>query len=142
MRWATSAMNFASSASAAAATSGVWSVTSKPIFAIRSRSSGCFSARDAAACSFSMAARGVPAGALSVQSVSVETFAGQQPRNEVAYPVTLPLGTDAPTRIFASATDSGLGQFRLTPRVEVRLSPEESRLTYRGSVTFSLVSGP
>jgi hypothetical protein len=84
----------------------------------------------------------LPSGALSVHSVVVETFAGQQPRNEVAYPVTLPLGTEAPTRIFASATDSGLGQFRLTPRVEVRLPPEDSGPTYSGSVTLSLVSGP
>jgi hypothetical protein len=79
---------------------------------------------------------------LSVRSVVVETLAGQQPRNEVAYPVTVPLGTDAPTRIFASAPDSGLGRFRLTPRIDVRLPSEGARPSYRGSVTLSLVSGP
>src|SRR5207245_2790582 len=61
------------------------------------------------------------AAALAVEEVDVETRAGRPPTNRIVYPLPVPLADAPPARFVSAAPDSGMGSFRILPRVALVL---------------------
>jgi hypothetical protein len=66
------------------------------------------------------------------------------PTNGISYPVTVPADTAAPTpvKIFNAAADSGMGDFTITPTLQVAIPANTYAGTYSSTMTITIATGP
>jgi hypothetical protein len=66
------------------------------------------------------------------------------PTNAIAYPVTLPAATTAPTavKLYDAAAATGLGPSTVTLTFKLSVPPNAYNGSFSSTWTFSLVSGP
>jgi hypothetical protein len=66
------------------------------------------------------------------------------PTNSVGYPLGVPAGATPPTAVksFDSAANTGMGDFTVTPTVQVAIPANAYAGTYTSTVTLAVVSGP
>jgi hypothetical protein len=66
------------------------------------------------------------------------------PTNSVSYPLGVPAGATAPTAVkfFDAAANTGMGDFTVTPTVQVAIPANAYAGTYTSTVTLAVVSGP
>jgi hypothetical protein len=66
------------------------------------------------------------------------------PANTVAYPVTIPAGTTAPSplTVYSAAAGSGTGGNTLTMQVSVAIPANTFSDTYKSTVTLAIIEGP
>jgi hypothetical protein len=66
------------------------------------------------------------------------------PTNSISYNLAVPAGSSAPTpvKLFNAAANSGLGNFTVTPSVQVAIPANTYAGTYTSTVTLAVVSGP
>ena len=85
-------------------------------------------------------------GASTVTGVSSSCAGGTctNPTNSVGYNLGVPAGAAAPTavKLFNAAADTGLGNFTVTPAVQVAIPANTYAGTYTSTVTLAVVSGP
>ena len=82
--------------------------------------------------------------ALTITGVTVVKNAGKNPTNSIGYPVTVPMGANAPTAVkfYSSAANSGMGKFTITPNVSLDVPADTYAGSYSSTITISIVSGP
>jgi hypothetical protein len=80
----------------------------------------------------------------AVSSVCAGGGTCTNPTNSIAYPLTVPAGSTAPTavKLFNSAVNSGLGDFTLTPNFSLAVPANAYAGSYSSTMTFSMVSAP
>ena len=92
------------------------------------------------------AAKTLPTTATTVTAGSVAATAGtcRLPTNAIAYPVTLPAATTAPTavKLYNAAAATGLGPATVTLAFKLSVPPNAYNGSFSSTWTFSLVSGP
>jgi len=66
------------------------------------------------------------------------------PTNSVTYPLGVPAGATPPTAVkfFNATTNTGMGQFTLTPAVQVAIPADTFAGTYTSTITLAVVAGP
>jgi hypothetical protein len=66
------------------------------------------------------------------------------PANVIAYPLTIPAGSTAPTavKLFDATAGTGMGRFTVTPTISVSVPQNTFAGTYSSTLTFGIVSGP
>ena len=66
------------------------------------------------------------------------------PTNAIGYPLTVPADTVAPAAVkfFNSALNTGMGDFTVTPTLELSIPASTFAGTYNSTVTITIVSGP
>ena len=66
------------------------------------------------------------------------------PTNATGYPLTVPAAAAPPTavKLFNAAANTGLGNFTLTPTVQVAIPANTFAGTYTSTITLAVVSGP
>jgi hypothetical protein len=66
------------------------------------------------------------------------------PTNSIGYPLAVPAGSSAPTavKLFNAAANTGLGNFTVTPTIQVAIPANTYAGTYTSTVTVAVVSGP
>jgi hypothetical protein len=66
------------------------------------------------------------------------------PTNAISYPFTVPAAGTAPTavKLFSAAANTGMGEFNITPTVNVTIPANTYAGTYTSTVTLAIVSGP
>ena len=92
------------------------------------------------------AAKTLPTTATTVTTGSEAATAGtcRLPTNAIAYPVTLPAATTAPTavKLYDAAAATGLGPSTVTLTFKLSVPPNAHSGSFSSTWTFSLVSGP
>jgi hypothetical protein len=85
-------------------------------------------------------------GASTVTGVTSACATGTctNPTNGISYNLAVPAGGTAPTavKLFNAAANSGLGNFTVTPTVQVAIPANTYAGTYTSTVTLAVVSGP
>jgi WxL domain surface cell wall-binding len=66
------------------------------------------------------------------------------PTNSITYPLAVPAAGTAPTavKLFNAAANTGMGNFTVTPTVQVAIPANTYAGTYQSTVTVAVVSGP
>jgi hypothetical protein len=66
------------------------------------------------------------------------------PTNAISYPLTLPADEKPPTavKLFNAAADTGMGDFTLTPTVDVTIPANAYAGTYTSTITLAVASAP
>ncbi len=66
------------------------------------------------------------------------------PTNAIGYPLTVPAGTTAPaaSKFFNAAVNTGMGDFTVTPTLELSIPAATFAGTYTSTVTITIASGP
>jgi WxL domain surface cell wall-binding len=66
------------------------------------------------------------------------------PTNATGYPLTVPAAASPPVavKLFNAAANTGLGNFTLTPTVQVAIPANTFAGTYTSTITLAVVSGP
>jgi hypothetical protein len=84
--------------------------------------------------------------ASSITGVAVTCARGTctAPTNSATYPVVVPAGSGPPTAVsfFSSAASTGMGDFTVTPTVQVSVPANTYVGTYTSTLTITVVSGP
>lgn len=85
--------------------------------------------------------------ASSLTGVTVSCVSGAtctNPTNAITYPLTVPAASTAPTAVkfFNAAANTGMGNFTLTPTINVTIPANAYAGTYTSTVTLAIVSGP
>jgi WxL domain surface cell wall-binding len=96
---------------------------------------------------FNTGTHAIATSASSVASVTSSCVAGgtcTNPTNSIAYPLTIPAGTTAPTavKLFNAALNTGLGRFTITPSINVTIPGNSYAGSYTSTITIAAVSGP
>lgn len=90
--------------------------------------------------------RSLPTTASTITEVTSAATGGittTQPTNAITYPLAVPAGGAAnPVKYFNAAADTGMGEFTLTPTVEVTIPANTYAGTYSSTLTLASVSGP
>ena len=118
-------------------------VTATGTLADLSVTSGCATGwhLDAATTQFVAGQRTLPTNALQVTGVAVQVASGTAPTNGVTYPVAL-VGGGGTSRIFAAANGTGVGNFVLTPKVNLTVPAATYAGQYAATITLTLSAGP
>jgi hypothetical protein len=79
-----------------------------------------------------------------VTAVAAAGTTATAPTNGITYPLTVPAGATAPTAVkyFDAALNTGMGEFTLTPTVQVAIPANAYAGTYSSTLTLASVSGP
>jgi hypothetical protein len=66
------------------------------------------------------------------------------PTNAITYPFGVPAGAGPPAavKMYNAAANTGMGNFTITPTVQVAIPANAFAGTYTSTVTFAIVSGP
>jgi hypothetical protein len=66
------------------------------------------------------------------------------PTNSISYPLAVPAGSGPPTAVkfFNAAANTGMGDFTVTPTVQIDIPANSYAGTYTSTVTLAVVSGP
>ena len=84
--------------------------------------------------------------AISITGASATCTSGTctDPTNGTGYPLTVPADTTAPTAIkfFSAAADTGMGQFTVSPSLQLSIPADTFAGTYNSTVTITSSSGP
>jgi hypothetical protein len=66
------------------------------------------------------------------------------PTNAIGYPLTVPADTVAPTAVkfFNATANTGMGDFTVTPTLELSIPASTFAGTYNSTVTITIASGP
>jgi hypothetical protein len=88
----------------------------------------------------------LPANASTITGVTSTCVNGStctDPDNSVGYPLTVPAGASANPVAFVNAdVDTGMGQFTVTPSVNVSVPANSYAGTYTSTLTLAATSGP
>lgn len=88
----------------------------------------------------------LPASASTISAVTAVATSGTTtaPTNAITYPLTVPAAATAPTAVtfFNAAAGTGMGEFTLTPTVEVAVPANAYAGSYSSTLTLASVSGP
>jgi len=91
------------------------------------------------------AGHALPADAMTITGVVAACASGTctDPVNAVAYPLTVPTGTEVqPVPFFTAAPGTGMGAFTVSPTVEIAIPANAYAGSYTTTITLSIVSGP
>jgi hypothetical protein len=85
--------------------------------------------------------------ASSIASVTSSCAVGvtcTDPTNSISYPLTVPAAATAPTAVkfFNAAVNTGMGQFTITPSINVTIPGNSYAGSYTSTLTIAAVSGP